>query len=483
MRTKIHLIMSVCLLFVLSGCNNWLDVELDNKVEDSKLFSTPEGFKEALAGVYSNMSKDAMYGQVLSMEYLDILGQYYSYTGIKNTYEDWKDFDYESSSSEGVVSRIWNNFYSNISQLNCILKYADENASVLNEADRNQVRGEALALRAYLHFDLYRLFSSDVKRSPKAEGIPYNKVFGVSIPPMYTAEESVQLVIDDLLEAEKCLANDPIVNVVPYDIKSESDKGLVVDAAAKDKADKYVARMNLYGVKALLARVYQARGQNEMAIQKAKEVIESGKFRLLEFSSIDQSELEADILFTDEHIFSLRNKELNTYSKKLHYDISLGSGATQMMALPFAETHALYEGNNDDARYSKWFNTGKFVKFVPDSTNIYTQKMPMIKLSEMYLIVAECSYNTDATVSLEYINTLRDHRIRNNVDWQYLTKESILQECRREFVGEGQMWYVYKRNHWDLPGNGTAEKIEASDDIFVFPLPDAEIEDGHRSER
>ena len=46
-----------------------------------------------------------------------------------------------------------------------------------------------------------------------------------------------------------------------------------------------------------------------------------------------------------------------------------------------------------------------------------------------------------------------------------------------------KVWYVYKRNHWDLPGNGTAEKIEASDDIFVFPLPDAEIEDGHRSER
>lgn len=475
--------MSVCLLFVLSACNSWLDVELDNKVEDSKLFSTPDGFKEALAGVYSNMSKNNMYGQHLSMEYIDILGQYYSYTGMSNSYVNWKDFDYESSTSVSVISGLWNSFYSNISQLNCILKYADENASVLSEIDRNQVRGEALALRAYLHFDLYRLFSPDVKRSPKAESIPYNKEFGVSIPPMYTAAELVQLVIDDLLKAEKYLVADPIVQVIPFEIKSESDKGLVVDAAAKDEADKYVARMNLYAVKALLARVYQARGQNELAIQKAKEVIESGKFRLLEFSSIDQSELEADILFTDEHIFSLRNKELNSYSKNLHYNISLGSGAIQMTALPFSDSYSLYEGNNDDVRYSKWFNTGKFVKFVPDSTNIYMQKMPMLKLSEMYLIIAECSYNTDATVSLEYINTLRDHRIRNNVDWQYLTKESILQEIRREFVGEGQMWYAYKRNNWDLPGNGTAEKIKASDDIFVFPLPDTEIEDGHRSKR
>ena len=48
MKTKISLI--IALFFTLSACNNWLDIELDNKVEDSKLFSTPEGFEEALAG-------------------------------------------------------------------------------------------------------------------------------------------------------------------------------------------------------------------------------------------------------------------------------------------------------------------------------------------------------------------------------------------------------------------------------------------------
>ena len=49
MKTKISLI--IALFFTLSACNNWLDIELDNKVEDSKLFSTPEGFEEALAAI------------------------------------------------------------------------------------------------------------------------------------------------------------------------------------------------------------------------------------------------------------------------------------------------------------------------------------------------------------------------------------------------------------------------------------------------
>ena len=475
-------IILVCLLFAFAGCNNWLDVELDNKIEDTKLFTSASGFKEALAGVYSELSKSPLSGQRLSMEYMDILAGIYSYNAIRSTYEDWKDYDYESSASASVISGIWNSMYSNIAQVNCILYWADENASMLSEADRNQIRGEALGLRAYLHFDLYRMFSPDVKRQPKAEGIPYNKEFGVSIPPMYTAEECVQLVINDLLEAEQCLQNDPIEGVVPYEIRTVTDQGEIIDAAAKNEADQYVARINLYAVKAMLARAYQARGEYDKAIEKAQEVIDCGKFRLLDFTSIDQTESSVDLLFSDEHVFSLRNQDIDSYSKDLHRDIVSGSG-TQGTALPFSDTYSMYQGNNDDVRYSKWFDMNDFLKFIPDSANIYPKKMPMIKLSEMYLLIAECSFDTDKDKALECINTLRDHRVRSNTHWQYLEKENIFDEMRREYVGEGQMWYAYKRNHHALPGNNIVSEIEPSDDIFVFPLPDAEIENGHRNER
>lgn len=479
---KYTLIILSSLLLAFTSCNNWLDVELDNKIEDTKLFTSASGFKEALAGVYSELSKSPLYGQRLSMEYMDILAGFYSYNAIRSTYEDWKDYDYESSASASVISGIWNGMYSNIAQVNCILYWADENASMLSEADRNQIRGEALGLRAYLHFDLYRMFSPDVKRQPKAEGIPYNKEFGVSIPPMYTAEECVQLVINDLLEAEQCLQNDPIEGVVPYEIRTVTDQGEIIDAAAKNEADQYVARINLYAVKAMLARAYQARGEYDKAIEKAQEVIDCGKFRLLDFTSIDQTESSVDLLFSDEHVFSLRNQDIDSYSKDLHRDIVSGSG-TQGTALPFSDTYSMYQGNNDDVRYSKWFDMNDFLKFIPDSANIYPKKMPMIKLSEMYLLIAECSFDTDKDKALECINTLRDHRVRSNTHWQYLEKENIFDEMRREYVGEGQMWYAYKRNHHALPGNNIVSEIEPSDDIFVFPLPDAEIENGHRNER
>ena len=412
------------------------------------------------------------------MEYVDVLAQYYN---SNSTYEYWEDYDYENSGCRSIISGMWNNLYSCISQANCILEWADKNAGVLSESDRNQIRGEALALRAFLHFDLYRLFAPDVKWAQNAEGIPYNKEFGVSLPPMYSTKEVVQLVINDLLEAEKCLQNDPIQNVVPYMIRTSTSAGDVVDKAAKDEMDKYVARMNLYSVKAMLARAYQARGEYVAAVSKAKEVIDSGKFRLLEATSIDQSENMVDLLFSDEHIFSLRNKELSTYTKSIFKETSGGTTALRMEG-----SYNLYDGNQDDFRYSKWYVDFDFIKYVPDSNSIFTTKVPLIKLSEMYLLIAECTYDTDPDEARRYVNMLRRHRIRGNQegagDWMYLSREDIFKEMRREYIGEGQMWFAHKRNRLNLSG-GLTGTIEASDDIFVFPLPDAEIESGNRNER
>lgn len=472
----------IALLFSLTACNDWLDVELDNKVNEEKLFSTSEGFKEALAGVYNKMSKSEMYGQILTMQYVDLLGQYYTYNKMSSSYQDWANFNYENSGPKSILANIWRNFYSNIGQLNCILEWTEKNSSVLTENERNQIRGEALGLRAYLHFDLYRLFAPDVKLSPKADGIPYNKQFGVSLPPMYTTEETIQLIINDLLKAEEYLANDPITQIIPYQITTPVEGGgEVIDEAAKNEADQYVARINLYSIKAMLARAYQARGEYTKAIAKAKEVIDSGKFRLLDFTSIDQSETNIDLLFSDELIFGLRNRELSTYSIKLHQNKE-SSGVTTGTPLPHDNVAATYESNNDDVRYAKWFNMGTFVKFTPDSTNIHTSKMPMIKLSEMYLMISECSYNKDSEEALKYINELRNHRIRNNKEWNSITQKYILEEMRREYIGEGQMWYVYKRNNLPLPSNSTNGEIPPSDDIFVFPFPDEEIEYGHRTQ-
>lgn len=471
MKMKVRNIFILVAVLLFSSCNKWLDVDLIDKVEEEKLFSTPQGFQEALAGVYSKMSSASLYGQKLTMEDIDLLGQYYSYDGVASTYEKLKNYDYEDSGSQSRILGIWRNLYEAISGVNNIISWAEKNEQVLNNEQKDLILGEAYALRAFLHFDLIRLFAPDVKLNPKANGIPYNLEFGVSLPPVYSVEESLQLVVDDLKLAEDLLSNDPITQVLPYELKNKND------------ADKFVARMNLYGVKALIARVSLLRGDKINAIAYAKEVVESNKFRLLEFESIDKSDKEADILFSDEHIFSLRSRDLSTYTVALHYP-EITSSSTRFAYLPFANINTLYESNNDDIRYIKWFSTvnGDFVKFNVDNQETFFPKMPLIKLSEMYLILAECYLEESEELALSYINTLRDHRVRNNSHWSFLTMEYITQEFKREFIGEGQLWYMYKRLNTGIPtSSGIIGVVPPSNDVFVFPMPLKEIETGNRN--
>lgn len=468
MKGKLILLLSMVLF---ASCNKWLDVDLADKVTEEKMFSTPAGYTEALAGVYSAMAASNLYGQSLTMENMDLLAQYYNYDGVSTTYEKLKNYDYEDAGSQSRIAAIWRSMYAAVSGTNNIIKWASKADNILSEEMRNQVLGEAYGLRAYLHFDLIRMFCPDVKKDPKAKGVPYNKEFGVSLPPMYSVEEAVQLVVNDLKEAEKFLANDPINTVKPYEM------------ADKNASDKYVARINLYGVKALLARVSLMRGDKNGAIQYAKDVVESGKFRLLDFASTDKSDKEIDILFSDEHIFSLRNKNMSDYTIYLNYP-EITSTYSRSAYLPFVNIPTVYESNNDDVRYIKWFSvaTGYFSKFNVDNKVKFFPKMPLIKLSEMYLILSECYLGNDDVKAQSYINTLRNHRIRNNTNWGYLTMDYITQEAKREFIGEGQLWYMYKRLDMGVPtSSGVVGTVPPSDKIFVFPMPLKEIETGNRN--
>ena len=40
-------------MIVLTSCNDWLDVEPETSVDEKKLFSTEQGFKDAMAGNYA----------------------------------------------------------------------------------------------------------------------------------------------------------------------------------------------------------------------------------------------------------------------------------------------------------------------------------------------------------------------------------------------------------------------------------------------
>lgn len=97
--------------------------------------------------------------------------------------------------------------------------------------------------------------------------------------------------------------------------------------------------------------------------------------------------------------------------------------------------------------------------------------LPMLRLSELHLIRAEYFYHLgDEESALAEITKIRDGRgcfkniDRNSKDW---FNTAVIDEARREFMGEGQLFYYYKRLNILPPGMGKEEK-------FVLPLPSNE---------
>jgi len=473
------------LLLLLNACSNWLDVDLINEVEEGKLFKSEQGFREALAGIYSKMSKEELYGAELTFGVVDVLAQTYDYSNMLAGYRSLADYKYDEQDSKARIESLWGQGYYTIALVNNLLNYEQKQGNVMPEKVRKQIRGEALALRAWMHFDLWRLFAPSYGQDAQAKKLPYNRVFGVEIPPLCTSEEFLKYCIEDCNEALKLLENDPIHDVQPYLCSDESGSDRYKES------DQYVARINYYAVKGLLARIYLTRnmaGDKKLARDLAEEVIASQKFALLDYkrSFATDNEDNWDILFADEHIFSLRNKKIRDYSES-HHRVSFGQNTGNLQMSSDLQSE-VYNGSANDIRFNRWIvesgtNLRKYYLSEENAKNI-TPKVPMMKLSEMYLIAAEGWLEEDEAKARELVETLRKTRFIDaggEYELPSLDAESLLAEMRREYLCEGQLFFTYKRLHHDILRRMAPGDVKADNKVFVLPIPEVEIENGNRN--
>lgn len=472
MKKNILFLSAFLLLAGATSCNDWLDVKPETSVDESDLFADEQGFKDALAGVYADMASSSLYGQTTTFGFIDVLGQIYDYDNLESVYHDYhydRDYNYSNAVVKSRINSIWRNMYTTIAEINNILKWDEETGDVMNAETRKQIKGQCYVLRAYLHYDLLRMFAADVKLSGSAQGIPYVTEFGVKPTKFMSVQQVIDAAKADLQAAKTELANDPIKDVVPYELDD------------KEAADMYVAKASYYTAEALLARILLDEGKYSEAQTAAQNVIASGKYRLLDVNtSINVNNDKLDVLFNDEHILSLRNQKIPSYAKQLHLGITSG-GSTTAAALPLAANISeIYDNNNDDARLMTWVqpSSALMVKYTRDDITKFYPKQVLIKLSEMYLISAEAKLNQgNEDGALEDLNTLRASRIAtDSYAKTQISTDEIIAEMRREFIGEGQLFFQYKR--LNSPILKLNKNIEPSSNIFVFPIPDGELEYG-----
>ena len=491
MRKYIQIISFLLAAVTLSGCENWLDVKPETEVNEDDMFNTEQGFMDALYGIYVNMGKSDLYGGTLQTA-LDMTAQYYSYYDISECpYGHYQTFEYEHPSCTAISDALWMRIYYCIGLTNNLLKYLDKPEAVQICSNYDYLRGEALALRAYLHFELIRIFAPDVKKNPEYKSIPYRKTFSPDIEPQLKVKEVYQEILADLTEAKQLLSNDVIRTNGP-DWLGESEKKEESDDVTDKNEGYYTSdflktrkyRMNYYAVLGTLARVHLTLGTTddmEKAYDYAMEVIESGKFRPIQEEHILVSGEQAkyrDILFTDEFIFGLYSAQVDAFYKS-NFDESY-----RVEKILVNKLSDIYGQGTRDLRQTHWFKTSCGTSYLlkhNSDLEYAKEKVRMITLAEMYYIAAE-AHPAEAYDLLEEILPSREIHSSLPVNagrTEVLTE--VLKEYRKEYIGDGQFFYAYKRLIEEeaaiLP---LGINIPNENKVLVWPLPQDEIKYGDR---
>lgn len=480
---RFTLILTMCAgLLLAAGCAGWLDVKPYDKIAQDELLSSEEGYMKLLNGVYVELNRDMLYGAALSVEMIEVMGGAYTIgtdNSVWGNYRDLSEYEYGTQYWRARLNETWDKAYALILNCNLLLENIDADKALFSDDNYRMVKGEALAMRAMLHFDMLRLFGPVFSRNPQQASIPYYKAYTVVPNNILPASEVAGLITDDLLEARILLANDPV-----------RTEGVRMEQPA-DGSSNFLhyrnLRLNWYAVSALLARSSLYFGDKESAAKYSMEVIKAvdeGIFSFVDKSLVTGSPDDPDRIFSSEVIFALSHSQRNSLFRN-YYDPSripnyVFRMDNDLMGNIVFGGGALTGGNQDDYRYRvNWMATGAnryFYKYsdMVDTGNIRNTMIPMIRLGEMYLIAAE-SVSDDIAAGAPFVNILRSNRGVNNVS--ELTKEILQYEYIRELYGEGQLFYMYKRMYSPVMFSSVASmNPEPSDKIFVVPLPDSETE-------
>jgi hypothetical protein len=490
---KLIYLVTICLL-ICTSCKKFLDVQPESDVTKEQLFTTEEGFKEALNGVYTYCATRDLYGGNLSISNLDIMAQNYTLTDLN--LQKIASFKYTDQTLISKYDQIWTALYKAISNCNAILEVIDQKKSIFQDKNFELIKGEALTLRAYLHFDLLRMYAPSYKNNPGVSAIPYVTTVSIKSTPFSTVTEVLDKVIADLSAAKVLLrTSDPILSpgyIIGYPGKVYPDETPQAKKSTETGSSSLFLqnrrhRMNYFTVCGQLARVYLYKNDLPNSLQNAREVIDAKKFPWTESADFNNTNPEQrDKIFYPELItawyVSQDNNQVDHFS-------ALFTKNDAMYVPSITQKDLIYEKGTvgaDDWRRAQWFRdvpssngAGKafLQKYTTNSTplkNLHPTVTPGLRLSEVYYIAAEASFDSDPNNATALVDTVRKHRgigtplPKNITKTEFMTK--LVGEARKELYGESQIFFMHKRLNRDVI-NANGLIYPATNGIFVSPIP------------
>lgn len=205
----------VALSVVMTGCNKeFLETNPTNAVSGETVFETTEGAYVALNGIYRRnlASYEGSHGHFGQKSY-DLTSDLMGLDMVVHTQGyGWFNAEYQYTAIQNAApgtrsSYTWEFYYILINNANLIIAQVDDATGT--QEDKDNIKGQALALRAHSYFYLINFYSQSYKGNESSPGVPLYTAPTSEGAPRGTVQAVYDQIVADLDEAEALLTGKP----------------------------------------------------------------------------------------------------------------------------------------------------------------------------------------------------------------------------------------------------------------------------------
>jgi hypothetical protein len=437
MKTIIYYIVIIVVAASVFSCSDFLDKTPIDQIAADEYFTDEASAESAVRAIYRSLESSTYYGQSM------ILIPEFAAGHVQNVYNYPEFVNFEQNDiriDNPWVLNIWTASYSSINAANNVIARVPDMTGQISDEKKQQFVNEAKFIRALVYFNLVRswgdvpLITSPTDASTSLGELQVSRTPEAQI---YTQ------IIADLTDA----ANLPMTYT-----SLDQTKGRATQNAAK----------------ALLSKVYLYQGDYEQSASFAKEVIDSGDTLTADYPSIWLTENSGESIF-----------ELQFDAQATNPFATVSNPTSSALFFAKDTVYKFYEEGDKRRDFTLNFQNNRYYIGKYRNYNPATQNVPVIRMSEIYLIYAEAQArvsNSPAGEPYQYYKAVRDRAAMETPAGDTFDLNSFItavqREKRLELMFEGEAWYDYARTDLAL-----TEMMTVPDEKrYLFPIPQTERE-------
>lgn len=471
------IVCGVAALAFASCANNWLDTDPTNGVDAGSAITTDEELGNAYIGMFQMFKGSSSYYDYYGARmwyYADVRGEDVQTEASGSRTSSLYSFSYRTASD---APAIWSTPYRVIRRASRVIEAAESGNLTGDQDWIAEMAAEAHVLRALAHFDLVRIYGNTYTMDNGASlGVP---------------------IVKEALDITATPGRNSVAEVYQF-VEEELNKAINSGALTQEINTGYV---NEWAAKAVMARVLLTKGDNTNALKYAEDIIKNSPYELWSTDEYAGAWMKTNPAHIKEPILEIvmtgttdwvdREGIANLYNE--------GGYADMILTKKFI---GLMSEDMDDCRWGvmKAPAVGDYIEKYGEE-HVFLSKfgamntfnsLPVIRLSEIYLIAAEAAAKSnESDKAADYLNAivLRANPAATPVAAADATVARISKERRKELVGEGQRLFDAVRNNetivrytsegdkgFHISLNKEAQSFDRTFFKVLLPIPQAELD-------